>query len=231
MAKSKTILVVEDEENMADVLRVNLEAEGYNVVYAPDAKSAFDAMEENFFDVLLLDVVMPDKDGFEVCKYFRERDKLTPVIFLSVLNDHESKLKGLRAGADDFMIKPFSMDELYLRIERLLFKANPRTKYEVVYFGKCLIDFTALVAKGADGKRVNMSKLEYDLAKLLIDNEGKPLRREYLYKKIWGYDEKNQPNSRTLDNFIVFLRKYFEEDAAHPKHFLSVRGVGYKFQR
>ena len=231
MSKNVTILLVEDEESIAYALKMNLEAEGYQVVHAPDAETAREALNENVFDILLLDVMLPVKSGFEVCKYFRERDKLTPVIFLSVLNDNDSKLKGLRAGADDFITKPFDLDELYLKIERLLFKANPRTKHHVFHFGNCWIDFTVMEAKGVKGKKLEMSKLEYDLAKLLIDNEGKPLKREYLYKKIWGYDERNQPNSRTLDNFIVFLRKYFEEDAAHPKHFLAVRGVGYKFQR
>jgi two-component system alkaline phosphatase synthesis response regulator PhoP len=211
-------------------LCIRLEKQGYEVVHAQNEKTVTTAIKEMVFDLLLLSV-MPDKTGYEICNIFRERDKLTPVIFLSAFSDKNSKLKGLRAGADDFICQPFEPDELLLKIERLLFKSGLHKKQEIVRFGKCWIDFAQLEAQGADGKKLNMSKLEFDLAKLLIDNEGEPLKREYLYKKIWGYDEKSMPNSRTLDNFIVFLRRYFEEDTSKPKHFVSVRGVGYKFQR
>ncbi len=231
MMQGKKILLVEDEESIADALKINLEEEGYEVTHAIDGQTAIECITKEQYNILLLDVMLPDKDGYEVCNYFRNRDKLTPIIFLSALNDGESKVKGLRAGADDFICKPFNLDELLLKIERLLFKVNPRTKNDVVYFGNCWIDFTVREAKGADGSKINMSKIELDLAKLLIENEDKPMKREYIYKSIWGYDDRNLPNSRTLDNFIVFLRKYFEKDAAHPKHFLAVRSIGYKFQR
>jgi two-component system alkaline phosphatase synthesis response regulator PhoP len=132
-------------------------------------------------------------------------------------------------GADDYITKPFNLDELLLKIDRLLFKNDLRKDHDIVYFGDCWIDFTTLEAKGVDGKKVNMSKLEFDLAKLLITNKDKPLSRAFLYSKLWGYDKKHQPNSRTLDNFMVFIRRYFEEDISNPKYFISVRGVGYKF--
>jgi two-component system alkaline phosphatase synthesis response regulator PhoP len=231
MSKNKTILLVEDEENIAYVIKVNLEAEGYDVVHCDTGSLALKELETNFFDLLLLDVMLPDYDGYHVCRQFREKDNLTPVVFVSASGDTNSRLKGLRIGADDYITKPFNLDELFLKIERLIFKNNARSKHEVVYFGNCWIDFTAYEAKGAQGSRVKMTKLEFDLARLLIDNENQAMSREVLYDKVWGYEGDNRPNSRTLDNFIVFLRRYFENDPAQPKHFLSVRSVGYKFKR
>lgn len=227
--KGKSVLIVEDEESIGYALKVNLESEGYTVVWVEHAVSAFQMLEDCYFDILLLDVMLPDTSGFEICNQFRKKDKITPIIFLSALSDSESRLKGLRYGADDFISKPFNLDELLLKIERLIYKSDQHSHKDIVYFGNCWIDFVALEAKGAKGEKLKMSKLEFDLAELLIRHEGIALKREYIYKKIWDYDEENLPHSRTLDNFIVFLRKYFEIDPASPQHFVAVRGVGYKF--
>ncbi|MFM2305993.1 MAG: hypothetical protein RLZZ367_662 [Bacteroidota bacterium] len=229
MSKGKTILLVEDEETIAYALKLNLEAEDYRVEHFATGGRAISFLNEHHADLLLLDVMLPEADGYEICKHFRDKDKYTPVVFISAKNDSQSRLHGLRMGADDYITKPFNLDELLLKIDRLLFKNDLRKDHDIVYFGDCWIDFTTLEAKGVDGKKVNMSKLEFDLAKLLITNKDKPLSRAFLYSKLWGYDKKHQPNSRTLDNFMVFIRRYFEEDISNPKYFISVRGVGYKF--
>lgn len=229
MSKGKTILLVEDEETIAYALKLNLEAENYRVEHFATGGRAISFLNEHHADLLLLDVMLPEADGYEICKHFRDKDKYTPVVFISAKNDNQSRLHGLRMGADDYITKPFNLDELLLKIDRLLFKNDLRKDHDIVYFGDCWIDFTTLEAKGVDGKKVNMSKLEFDLAKLLITNKDKPLSRAFLYSKLWGYDKKHQPNSRTLDNFMVFIRRYFEEDISNPKYFISVRGVGYKF--
>lgn len=229
MSKGKTILLVEDEETIAYALKLNLEAEDYRVEHFATGGRAISFLNEHHADLLLLDVMLPEADGYEICKHFRDKDKYTPVVFISAKNDNQSRLHGLRMGADDYITKPFNLDELLLKIDRLLFKNDLRKDHDIVYFGDCWIDFTTLEAKGVDGKKVNMSKLEFDLAKLLITNKDKPLSRAFLYSKLWGYDKKHQPNSRTLDNFMVFIRRYFEEDISNPKYFISVRGVGYKF--
>ncbi len=229
MSKGKTILLVEDEETIAYALKLNLEAENYRVEHFATGSRAIGFLNEHHADLLLLDVMLPEADGYEICRHFRDKDKYTPVVFISAKNDNQSRLHGLRMGADDYITKPFNLDELLLKIDRLLFKNDLRKDHDIAYFGDCWIDFTTLEAKGVDGKKVNMSKLEFDLAKLLITNKDKPLSRAFLYSKLWGYDKKHQPNSRTLDNFMVFIRRYFEEDISNPKHFISVRGVGYKF--
>jgi two-component system alkaline phosphatase synthesis response regulator PhoP len=230
MSVKKNILLVEDEASIAYALKLNLEAEGYAVSVSESGTEAQQMLTENYFDLLLLDVMLPDKNGYELCVDFREHDRLTPIIFLSALSDSDSRLNGLRIGADDFISKPFNLSELLLKIERLLFKSNPRSDNNVVTFGNNWIDFTTLEAKSSQGHKISMSKMEFELAQLLISNENKALSRDYIYGKIWGYDDDSLPSSRTLDNFIVFLRKYFEENPSQPKHFLSVRGVGYKFK-
>lgn len=229
MKPSKTLMLVEDEEAIAYALKLNLEAEGYTVFHYDNGKDAIAFLNSNYIDLLLLDVMLPEADGYEICRHFRDKDKYTPVIFVSAKDDNASKLHGLRVGADDYIAKPFNLDELLLKIDRLIFKNDLRKDHHVVYFGNCWIDFTTFEAKGVKGEKLSMSKLEFDLARLLINNEGVPLSRETLYSKLWGYDKRNPPNSRTLDNFIVFIRRYFEEDVSNPKHFLAVRGVGYKF--
>jgi two-component system alkaline phosphatase synthesis response regulator PhoP len=229
MSKGKTILLVEDEETIAYALKLNLEAENYRVEHFATGSRAIVFLNEHHADLLLLDVMLPEADGYEICRHFRDKDKYTPVVFISAKNDNQSRLHGLRMGADDYITKPFNLDELLLKIDRLLFKNDLRKDHDIVYFGDCWIDFTTLEAKGVDGKKVNMSKLEFDLARLLITHKDKPLSRAFLYSKLWGYDKKHQPNSRTLDNFMVFIRRYFEDDISNPKHFISVRGVGYKF--
>ncbi|HLP18940.1 MAG TPA: response regulator transcription factor [Chitinophagales bacterium] len=229
MSKGKTILLVEDEEAIAYALKLNLEAEDYTVHLCETGGKAITFLQHHHADLLLLDVMLPEADGYQICMHFREKDKYTPVVFISAKNDHQSRMHGLRVGADDYINKPFNLDELMLKINRLLFKNDLRKDHDIVYFGDCWIDFTTLEAKGVNGTKVNMSKLEFDLAKLLITNKDKPLSRAFLYSKLWGYDKKHQPNSRTLDNFMVFIRRYFEKDISNPEYFVSVRGVGYKF--
>lgn len=229
MKGKKSVLLLEDEMNMAYALKVNLEADGYVVVHCTDGGTAHKMLDTNYYDILLLDVMVSEFNGFEVCKAYRQKDNITPIIFLSARNDSLSRLEGLRSGADDYLSKPFDIDELMLKMERLINRANPRSKHDIAYFGDSWIDFTTQEAKGANGEKVKMSKLEYDLARLMITNENRPLSRDYIYEAIWKYSADNLPNSRTLDNFIVFLRRYFEPDPANPRFFLSVRGVGYKF--
>lgn len=231
MSGNKTILFVEDEENIAYALKLNLEAEGYRVEWVATGGQAMQILKKKVFDMILLDVMLPEVDGVTLCTQFRDRDKMTPIIIVSALGDTDSRIKGLKAGADDYINKPYDINELLIKINRLIYKNNTRSTHDITYIGNAWIDFTTQEAKNVHDEKVHMSKLEFGLAKLLIENENKALSRKFIYKAIWGYGANNLPNSRTLDNFIVFLRKYFELDPSHPKHFLSVRGTGYKYVR
>lgn len=222
------ILLVEDEENIRETVKLNLELEDYEVVAAGDGKKALKYTQEQHFDLLILDVMLPEVDGFQICEQVRLTNREVPIIFLTAKDTAQDRINGLRKGADDYLVKPFNLEELLLRVERLIQRTSkaPEASADVYTFGNHTINFATFEAKGNTGT-FTLTKKEAMLLKLLIDRKGEVVSRQQILQSVWGYDV--YPSTRTIDNFILSFRKYFEEDPRTPEFFLSVRGVGYKF--
>lgn len=223
-----TILIVEDEESLGKTLLLNLELENYNVKLANSGNSAlrlFKELHKNL-NLVLLDVMLPEINGFELCQKFKSINSQVPVIFLTAKNQTTEKISGLKLGADDYITKPFELEELLLRIQNVI-KRHAKNETIVFEFGNCNINFETFEIKDAKGEISTLSKREIGLLKLLTDNENKVISRDQIIESLW--DEKENASSRTIDNYILGFRKYFEVNAKDPKHFHSIRGVGYKF--
>jgi len=226
-----SILLVDDEENLHEALRLNLEMEGYEVTSAYDGNEALKAINNEYFDLIILDVMLPEIDGIGVAESVRVKNLEVPILMLSAKNAGADRVLGLKKGADDYLTKPFNLEELLLRVEKLIEKNKKIQVKESIgdtySFGNNTIDFKAQDAITWDGTRVELSKKEAMLLKLLIENKGEVTTREKILQVVWGYNV--YPTTRTIDNFILNFRKYFEEDSRNPKYFHSVRGVGYKY--
>jgi two-component system alkaline phosphatase synthesis response regulator PhoP len=225
----KKILLVEDEENLLKTIRLNLEIEGYEVISAIDGASAIRIFESGGFDLIILDVMLPVVDGFDVCQTIRKKDAEIPVLFLTAKSGGEDKIKGLRIGGDDYMTKPFNLEEFLLRIQNLLRRSRKKDTNllsDFFEFGKNKVNFATFEANGVNGN-VTLSKREVELLKLLFERKGEVVSRDEILEKLWNDDA--LPTSRAIDNYILNYRKYFEENPREPKHFFSIRGVGYKF--
>ncbi|MEL6866997.1 MAG: response regulator transcription factor [Bacteroidota bacterium] len=222
------ILLVEDEENIRDVVKLNLEMEDYEVVSTGNGREAVKLTNEQHFDLLILDVMLPEIDGFQICEQVRLSNMEVPIIFLTAKDTTQDRIAGLKRGADDYLTKPFSLEELLLRVQILLKRSGngKATSMEQYEFGPNEVNFRTFEAKGRQGE-FNLTKKEAMLLKLLIDRKNEVVSRQQILQSVWGYDV--YPSTRTIDNFILSFRKYFEEDPKVPQHFLSVRGVGYKF--
>ena len=227
----KSILLVEDEENLHDALRLNLELENYQVSSAYDGNQALKALNDEYFDLVILDVMLPGIDGISVAETIRIQQNPIPILILSARNSSADRVLGLKKGADDYLNKPFNLEELLLRVQKLIEKNEKLQERNTVsdkyVFGKNIIDFKAQEATNKKNERIRLSKKESMLLKLLIENKNEVVRREKILQTVWGYSV--YPNTRTIDNLILNFRKYFEEDSRNPKHFHSVRGVGYKY--
>jgi two-component system, OmpR family, alkaline phosphatase synthesis response regulator PhoP len=226
---SLTILIAEDEQSISSVLKLNFELEGFEVLLAETGRSALDQYKQsrNTISLVVLDVMLPDINGFEICQQIKNTDPGMPVIFLTAKGESEDRIKGLKTGGDDYLVKPFNLEELLLRIQNLL-KRSGKSPGPVVYsFGKNSIDFSTWEISGVGGKSETISKREIQLLRLLIDKENEVVSRDEILSKLW--EEHENPSSRTIDNFILNFRKYFEKNPRSPKHFHSIRGVGYKF--
>jgi two-component system, OmpR family, alkaline phosphatase synthesis response regulator PhoP len=224
----RRILLVEDEENLLKTIRLNLELEGYEVIPAIDGASAVRVFGDMAFDLVILDVMLPLLDGFDVCVAIRKKDSDVPVLFLTAKGDEEDKVRGLRLGADDYLVKPFNLEEFLLRVQNLL-RRSPRKENQpggILQFGGNQVNFATYDANGVNGK-VSLSRREIELLRLLADKEGDVVSRDEILEKLWKDDM--QPTSRAIDNYILSFRKYFETNPREPKHFFSIRGVGYKF--
>jgi len=222
------ILLVEDEENIRDVVKLNLEMEGYEVVSSGNGKDALKIIGEQHFDLLILDVMLPDVDGFQICEQVRLTNMEVPIIFLTAKDAAIDRINGLKKGADDYLTKPFQLEELLLRVNNLIKRSSksPDNTPEIYSFSNNKINFITFVAETKDDS-FNLTKKEVKLLKLLIDRKNEVVSRQQILQSVWGYDV--YPSTRTIDNFILSFRKYFEENPKEPKHFLSIRGVGYKF--
>src|SRR3989337_4254263 len=231
MASKACILLVEDEENLHEALKLDLELEGYEVTSAFDGTRALQKIEEGYFDLIILDVMLPEVDGITITETIRIKNNDVPILILSAKNTSADRVWGLKKGADDYLTKPFNLEELLLRIQKLITKnkklLDKDTVGETYSFDKNLIDFKAQEAVTRSGIRIQLSKKETMLLKLLIENKNEVVPREKILQTVWGYNV--YPTTRTIDNFILSFRKYFEEDSRNPVFFHSVRGVGYKY--
>lgn len=226
-----SILLVEDEESLRETLKLNLNLEKYDVTAVANGKAALKAFKEEYFDCIILDIMIPDIDGLQVCETIRLQNDKVPILFLSARGSSADRVMGLRKGGDDYLTKPFNLEELLLRVEKLIEKNNKmehKQEHMNTYeFNGCRIDFQSQECLDARGRINRLTKKEIMFLKLLIDNRNEVITREHILKMVWGYNV--FPTTRTIDNFITTFRKYFEEEPRQPKHFISVRGVGYRF--
>ena len=228
------LLVVEDELHLARGLKLNLELDGYDVELAGTGREASEMLlNPEGFNLIVLDVMLPDIDGFTLCRQLRKSGIYLPVLMLTARHSASDRVQGLDAGADDYLTKPFELSELLARVRSLLRRrqweqsTEQREKPETtVSFGEVQINFDTHEVLVGD-EPVNLTQLELDLIRYFMENPGRVLSRDELLEKVWKL--KNYPNTRTVDNFIVRLRKHFDPDPRHPMYFKSVRGAGYKF--
>ncbi|MFT4595310.1 MAG: two-component system alkaline phosphatase synthesis response regulator PhoP [Bacteroidia bacterium] len=225
----KRILLVEDEESLQDIIKLNLELEGYEVSAVNNGKVALEEFASKRFDLVILDVMLPEVDGFTICQTIRLENTHVPILFLTAKSSAEDRVFGLKIGGDDYLTKPFNLDEFLLRVQSLL-KRGVNTINRTVdsfKFGSCSIDFNSFTIKDLTGTEHQLSKREMKLLRLFVERRNEVLSRETILETVWGYDV--FPSTRTIDNYILAFRKYFEKDPKDPNHFLSVRSVGYKF--
>ncbi|MEZ4909373.1 MAG: response regulator transcription factor [Saprospiraceae bacterium] len=221
------ILIVDDEPHIQHVLKLNLEMDGYDVVTADNGKIAIQIVDNQHFDVILLDIMMPEIDGYDVCQKIRLTDPNVGIIMISAKDTTADKISGLKIGADDYITKPFQYEELALRIQNVLKRSNSEnSELDTYHFGQNTINFRTFVATSHRGN-IALTQKETMLLKLLIDKSNEVVSRQQILQTVWGYDV--FPNTRTIDNFILSFRKYFEEDQHNPRYFHSVRSVGYRF--
>ena len=227
--KQKRVLVAEDEKSLRETLKINLELEGFEVIDAKNGQEVLEIFKNSRIDLVILDVMMPEMDGFSVCKAIRMENNHTPVLFLTAKSLSSDKIEGLKIGGDDYMTKPFDLEEFLLRVKILLKRTSnyvsdkPTDKFQ---FDNFWVDFSSFEVFGLFG----LSKLtnkEVKLLRLLIERKNQVVSRNEILELVWGYD--TFPSSRTVDNFILTLRKHFEKDPKNPTYFLSIRGVGYMF--
>ena len=233
-----SVLIVEDEKHLADGLRYNLRAEGYDVDVANNAEQAASLLldKRDAYDVVVLDVMLPGMDGFTLASRLREKGQFVPILMLTARGQAEDVLRGFEAGADDYLPKPFDLGVLLARIHALLRRrdwfrkdrtpAETDEKLNIVEVGSKTIDFDALELRSGE-QIVHLTLMEAELLRYLIDHDGRIVSRSAILEDVWGLRE--DTDTRAIDNFIVRLRKYIEDEPSRPRHLLTVRGVGYKF--
>ena len=231
MNRKSKILVVEDEEAIRDLIALNLETEGYAVITAQNGQEAIELFEAQKFDAIVLDVMMPEINGFDVCKIIRLTNHMVPVLFLSAKSNSGDRIEGLKLGADDYMTKPFSLEEFLLRIKKLVTRYVSSGNNTILAKYKTKnweINFDSFEIINVRKERHKLSKKEIQLLRLLINEKGKVVSRNQILDLVWGVN--SYPSTRTIDNFILNFRKHFEVDSKKPIQFISVRGVGYSYK-
>lgn len=233
--KLKHILVVEDEEHLRTGIKYNLEAEGYDVSAVGDAPAALTLLDEpdREVDLIVLDLMLPGMSGYTFCETIREQGHDMPVMILSARTLAEDRIRGFDVGADQYLQKPFDLDELLSRVRNLLARSRRFTpaslrqgEFDVYEFGKAHVNFTTFEVS-VEGKPVRLTAMDMKLLRYFVEHEGKVLSRAELLTGVW--DQPADLTTRTVDNFVMRLRKTFEPDPAEPRYFLSVRGAGYRF--
>jgi DNA-binding response OmpR family regulator len=228
------ILIVEDEEHIADGLRFNLEAEGYETQIVHDGETALEVLNNEHFDAIVLDIMLPKMDGFEVAKTLRIREDYTPILMLTARGRPEDVLKGFEAGTDDYLPKPFELDIFLARIRGLLRRrqwfekqaAQQQAPSETTIINGRTIDFENLELH-YDDQLVHLTLMEAKLLRYLIANAGRAVSRKTILEEVWDLQE--DTDTRAIDNFIVRLRKYLEDTPNDPRILQTVRGIGYRF--
>lgn len=230
----KRILIIEDDLHIAEGLQLNLTLQGYAVDIAADGVAGLSQWKRVRPDLVILDIMLPGIDGLSILQSIRLEDEWLPILILSAKGDPDDRIKGLTFGGDDYLAKPFNLEELLLRVERLLKRggwnqeigAPPPPAFDTYRFGDNDIDFKTNTARCRMGQ-ISLTEQESKVLKLFIAHRGKPLSREELLQIGWGYSRKT--TTRTVDNFIVRFRKYFEPDPKNPIYFKSLRSIGYLF--
>jgi two-component system, OmpR family, alkaline phosphatase synthesis response regulator PhoP len=229
--KSPRVLIVEDEASMAQILAENLELEGMEISIARDGQQALEQWQTLEPDLVVLDVMLPKLNGFEVCQQMREAGNHTPVLFLSAKGQAEDRVLGLKAGGDDYVVKPFHLPEFMLRVSNMLRRAtwvNSELETGFVFaFGGHSVDFRAWTTTLQNGRTESLNEREIMIFKLLTERKNAVVSRDEILDVVWGNDV--FPSSRTIDNFIVRLRRFFEPDPTNPIYLHTVWGVGYRF--
>ncbi|MGH9453252.1 MAG: response regulator transcription factor [Terriglobia bacterium] len=223
------ILLIEDEPGLVTVLKDRLESEGYAVETAPDGVQGFEKASTANFDLILLDVMLPRRNGIDVCRDLRQQNLTTPILMLTARGKTIDKVLGLKIGADDYLSKPFDMMELLARVEALLRRSPKKGPEESVAFsfGNVRVDLRGTEVRRG-GKAVPLSAREFQLLRYFIEHRGATLSREELLREVWGYTA--TPATRTVDVHVAWLRQKLEPDPRDPKFILTVPGLGYKFE-
>lgn len=223
------VAVVEDEESLATMIQLNLEMEGFDVTHFNNGLDAYSGLREGrLFDLYVLDVMLPGMNGVDLCKKIRQVSS-APILFLSAKGTTSDRIEGLKAGGNDYLPKPFDLEELLLRVRILTNSKKAHTEDELT-FGPWVVNYRSFEARNSvDGTLIQLTRKEVDLLRLFQENEGEVIPRTEILDNVWGKDQ--YPTTRTVDNFILQLRKYFEENPREPAHFHSIRGVGYRFTR
>lgn len=224
--RTSVIAIVEDDESVRRSLVLNLELEGFKTIEAPDGQEGVEIIKEKNPDLIILDVMMPRKDGLEACREIRNCGISTPIILLTARSAEVDKVLGLELGADDYLGKPFGMRELIARVKALLRRSFLTNDVDQVSFDDVVIDFKAYKAE-RKREPLELSAREYRLLRYLVAKRGNVVTRDELLDEVWGYN--SYPSTRTVDNHIARLRQKIEENVDSPRHILTVHGVGYKF--
>ncbi len=230
MSSPPRILIVEDEPALAVGIQEVLAHEGYSVDVATDGATGFEAARAGDYELVILDVMLPGKDGYTVCRELREHGSRVPVLFLTAKGDPADRIRGLEEGGDDYMSKPFHLKELLLRVSAILRRQrwySGPMRDSVLRFGGNEVDFRTYQGRSADGTSHELTHKEAMILRLLAEREGEVVSRDDVLDVVWGNDV--FPSSRTVDNFILRLRRRFERDPQEPRHFHTVHGVGYRF--
>ncbi len=224
------ILLVEDEEHLRDIIRLNLELEGNSVEECSNGALAIQFINKEKFDLYILDVMLPELNGFDICQYIRDKNITTPVLFLTAKNEANDRIKGLKLGADDYLSKPFNLEELLLRVHILLKRNKDKeadNSLDYFEFDGMSINFKTFEIVDKYGVKREITKREAQLLELLVKMRGQVVSRDLILERLWKNEE--LPTARTIDNYILNFRKYFEDNSKESKYLHSVRGVGYKF--
>jgi len=227
--QTNRILLIEDEKSIGYALQLNFELEGFQIQWETNGVQALKIAQEKFFDLMVVDVMLPDLDGISLCETLRLQGNQTPILFLSAKGEGKDRIEGLKAGGNDYMAKPFEWEELLLRCKNLI-QIKETQNYQTLdqlEINQCMVYFNQFEVVLPDGTRESLTKRECMLLKLLVSHTGEAVTREEILDKIWGYDALT--HNRTIDNVILHFRKIFESQEQLPKRFFSVRGVGYKF--
>lgn len=225
---SKKILIIEDEPGILLSLKDEFESEGYTVSTAEDGEKGFKMIRQQKPDLIILDIMLPGLDGYEICKKLRMEEDRTPIIMLTVKDKEIDRVLGLELGADDYVTKPFSLRELVARVKAVLRRTEARTEDLASYsIGQIELDFKKYEAK-KEGEKLELTPLEFHMLKLFIQKKGEVISRDDFIDNIWGEDN-TYVSFRTIDSHIANIRKKIEDDPSNPKHIISIRGVGYKF--